>query len=99
MIAQKKSFSLAVERPAREKLRSPLGDRNKVDINELSSKIIGAAIEVHKALGPGLLEFYLVKLNAYKLRVCWILGQNNQISHLIQRRYLTGRAKNVSVMN
>ena len=24
--------------------------------NELSSKIIGAAIEVHKALGPGLLE-------------------------------------------
>jgi len=27
-----------------------------MDINELSSSIIGAAIEVHKALGPGLLE-------------------------------------------
>jgi len=27
-----------------------------MDINELSSKIIGAAIEVHKTLGPGLLE-------------------------------------------
>jgi GxxExxY protein len=27
-----------------------------MQINELSSKIIGAAIEVHKALGPGLLE-------------------------------------------
>jgi GxxExxY protein len=27
-----------------------------MDINELSSKIIGAAIEVHKILGPGLLE-------------------------------------------
>ena len=27
-----------------------------MDINELSSKIIGAAIEVHRALGPGLLE-------------------------------------------
>jgi len=26
-----------------------------MDINRLSSKIIGAAIEVHKALGPGLL--------------------------------------------
>lgn len=25
-------------------------------INELTEKIIGAAIEVHKALGPGLLE-------------------------------------------
>jgi GxxExxY protein len=27
-----------------------------MDINELSGKIIGASIEVHKALGPGLLE-------------------------------------------
>jgi len=27
-----------------------------VDINRLSNKIIGAAIEVHKVLGPGLLE-------------------------------------------
>jgi GxxExxY protein len=27
-----------------------------VDINRLSNKIIGAAIEVHKTLGPGLLE-------------------------------------------
>jgi len=26
------------------------------DINELTGKVIGAAIEVHKALGPGLLE-------------------------------------------
>ena len=26
-----------------------------MDINKLSSKIIGAAIEVHKNLGPGLL--------------------------------------------
>jgi hypothetical protein len=32
-----------------------------MDINKLSSKIIGAAIEVHKNLGPGLLEFYPVK--------------------------------------
>lgn len=27
-----------------------------MDINQLSNKIIGAAIEVHKGLGPGLLE-------------------------------------------
>ena len=26
------------------------------DINDLTGKVIGAAIEVHKALGPGLLE-------------------------------------------
>ena len=33
-----------------------LNDTNTMDINKLSSEIIGAAIEVHKALGPGLLE-------------------------------------------
>lgn len=27
-----------------------------MDINELSGKVIGCAIEVHRALGPGLLE-------------------------------------------
>ena len=28
----------------------------EIDINELTGEVIGAAIEVHKALGPGLLE-------------------------------------------
>ena len=36
-----------------------------MDINELSSKIIGAAIEVHKTLGPGLLE------SAYEECLCY----------------------------
>ena len=31
------------------------------DINDLTGAVIGAAIEVHKVLGPGLLEFYPVK--------------------------------------
>lgn len=31
-------------------------EKSAVDIDRLSNKIIGAAIEVHKALGPGLLE-------------------------------------------
>ena len=35
-----------------------------MDINQLSSKIIGAAIQVHKALGPGLLE------SAYEECIC-----------------------------
>ena len=29
---------------------------NNTDINQITEKIIGAAIEVHRALGPGLLE-------------------------------------------
>ena len=39
-----------------------------MDINELSSKIIGASIEVHKTLGPGLLE------SAYEECLCHELG-------------------------
>ena len=35
-----------------------------MDINKLSNKIIGAAIEVHKTLGPGLLE------SAYEQCLC-----------------------------
>ena len=35
-----------------------------MDINQLSSKIIGASIEVHRGLGPGLLE------STYELCLC-----------------------------
>ena len=37
---------------------------SKLPINELSSRVIGAAIEVHRALGPGLLE------SAYEACLC-----------------------------
>jgi GxxExxY protein len=40
-----------------------------MDINELSSKIIGAAIEVHKALGPGLLESAYEECLCYELKL------------------------------
>ena len=42
-----------------------------VDMNRLSSKIIGAAIEVHKSLGPGLLE------SAYEQCLCHELSLRN----------------------
>ena len=38
-----------------------------MDINQLSSKIIGSAIEVHKALGPGLLESSYQKCLCHEL--------------------------------
>lgn len=40
-----------------------------IDINHLSSKIIGAAIEVHKALGPGLLESTYEECLCYELNL------------------------------
>lgn len=40
-------------------------DMSKVD--ELSNRVIGAAIEVHKALGPGLLESVYQKCLAFEL--------------------------------
>ncbi|WP_319525291.1 GxxExxY protein [uncultured Desulfosarcina sp.] len=41
-----------------------------MDLNELSGKIIGAAIEVHQSLGPGLLE------SAYEECLCHELNLN-----------------------
>jgi GxxExxY protein len=40
-----------------------------MDINQLSSKIIGAAIEVHKIVGPGLLE------STYEVCLCYELDR------------------------
>jgi GxxExxY protein len=40
-----------------------------MDINDLTGKVIGAAIEVHKTLGPGLLE------SAYEECLCYELSQ------------------------
>lgn len=42
-----------------------------MDFDELSKRVIGSAIEVHKALGPGLLE------NAYKQCVAYELTRAN----------------------
>ena len=51
-------ISIAVERTAIEKLCLSFNGFMEIimNMNQLSSKIIGAAIEVHKTLGPGLLE-------------------------------------------
>ena len=39
----------------------------KTELNEISNQIIGAAIEVHRALGPGLLETAYEVCLAYEL--------------------------------
>ena len=49
-----------------------------MDINELSSKIIGAAIEVHKALGPGLLESAYEECLSYELGLRGLLCERQK---------------------
>ena len=39
------------------------------DINDLTGEVIGAAIEVHKALGPGLLESAYEECLCYELKL------------------------------
>jgi GxxExxY protein len=41
-----------------------------MQFDELSNKVIGAAIEVHRVLGPGLLESAYEECLAYELRKC-----------------------------
>ena len=38
-------------------------------LNEITSRIIGAAIEVHRTLGPGLLEAVYIECLVYELRL------------------------------
>jgi GxxExxY protein len=59
------------------------------DYDELSGKVIGCAIEVHRALGPGLLE------SAYERCLSFELSANN-IHHLVQKE-LPIKYKNIEL--
>jgi len=50
-----------------------------MNINNLTGQIIGAAIEVHKALGPGLLE------SAYEECLCHEFGLRRLMKKIISR--------------
>jgi GxxExxY protein len=51
--------------------------------NEISKKIIGLAIEVHKALGPGLLESAYKECLAYKLEESQLFIQKEKPMPLV----------------
>jgi GxxExxY protein len=48
---------------------------NRTEINQVTRKIIGAAIEVHRALGPGLLESAYEACLVYELNECGLKVQ------------------------
>ena len=54
-----------------------------MEINQLSSKIIGAAIEVHKGLGPGLLESAYEKCLCHELKLRGLSFDNQKSLSLV----------------
>lgn len=57
----------------------------KTEINALSYKVIGAAIEVHKFLGPGLLESTYQKCMQRELALQGIKFQAGRVAKLIYK--------------
>ncbi len=53
--------------------------------NELSSKIIGAAIEVHKQLGPGLLESTYETCLAFELKQMGLSVKQQQVLPVVYK--------------
>lgn len=41
-----------------------------MELDELSNKVIGCALEVHRTLGPGLLESTYEQCLAHELKLC-----------------------------
>lgn len=57
----------------------------KMTENELSSKIIGAAIEVHKQLGPGLLESTYETCLAFELKQMGLSVKQQQVLPVVYK--------------
>jgi hypothetical protein len=80
--------------------------KSAVGINVLTQKVIGCAIAVHRALGPGLLESVyrecmVIELRAQNLRVdCErSVGTSIAVSALAARSRLTSSSKAASSSN
>jgi len=54
------------------------GQFDRPKINELTGQVIGAAIEVHKALGPGLLESVYEDCMAVELKLRGLLFERQK---------------------
>lgn len=52
---------------------------NEEQINKLTEKIIGAAIEVHRNLGPGLLEHTYHSALMHELKLCGLKAESEVI--------------------
>jgi GxxExxY protein len=65
--------------------RSPRTQRGAVGVNLLSEKVIGAAIKVHRELGPGLLESAYEACLVYELGDCGLLVETQRPLPVVYR--------------
>ena len=56
-------------------------------LNELTEKIIGAAINVHRTLGPGFLEAVYQAALAYELKKAKIPFEKEKLLPVVYERY------------
>ena len=60
-------YFLAFFAPLRETLRSPEEEPPRMTENEIASVVVDAALKIHRALGPGLLESVYEATLAFEL--------------------------------
>ena len=60
-----------------------------MEINQITEKIIGCAIEVHKFLGPGLLESAYEECLYYELKNCGLFVERQKPVPIIYKEIKT----------
>lgn len=69
-----------------------------MEVNNLTNKIIGAAIEVHKTLGPGLLESIYQEALFFELRSRGLNCQKEVAVPLIYKGVKLGEDKRIDIL-
>ena len=67
-------------------------------LNEISGKIIGAAIEVHKELGPGLLESVYEACLCHELKKAGVSFESQVDLPIIYKGEITGKTYRVDLL-
>jgi len=67
-------------------------------LNEISGKIIGAAIEVHKELGPGLLESVYEACLCHELKKAGVSFESQVDLHIIYKGEITDKTYRVDLL-
>ncbi len=74
------------------------GQFDRPKINELTGQVIGAAIEVHKALGPGLLESVYEDCMAVELKLRGLLFERQKAVALRYKGHPVGASLKIDLL-